>query len=140
MDSDIYMIEFKYAYSDWKILNLHEFFWQFLLHIYNFTFIRVVQYNDLFQVIRAAEECGNTLARVIPPDQSISILNPISLTAEFPINLAAIKMETKVVESSAERDVRMMMPLMIPGLVKVRQLYSSSLHSFVGFILWMCFL
>ena len=71
------------------------------------------------QVVRAAEECGTTLAKVVPFEQTISILNPISLTADFPINLAAIKLETKVIQSGTGSSVRAIMPVITPGLVKV---------------------
>lgn len=70
--------------------------------------------------MRAAEDCGGALAKAISTEQAISILNPISLTADFPINLAAIKLETKVVEAASEANLRTLMPDMIPGLIKVR--------------------
>ncbi len=50
----------------------------------------------VLQVTRAAEECASTLANSIPPEQSVRVLIPIIQTAEFPVNLAAIKMQTKV--------------------------------------------
>ena len=48
------------------------------------------------QVSRAAEECATTLAHSIPAEQCIRVLNPIIQTADYPVNLAAIKMLTKV--------------------------------------------
>ena len=47
-------------------------------------------------VIRAAEESAATLANAISPEQCVRVLNPIIQTAEYPVNLAAIKMQTKV--------------------------------------------
>ena len=47
-------------------------------------------------VVRAAEESAATLATAINSEQCIRVLNPIIQTAEYPVNLAAIKMETKV--------------------------------------------
>ena len=46
--------------------------------------------------MKAAEECAGTLANVIPPEQSIRILNPLILSSEYPVILAAIKMQNKV--------------------------------------------
>ncbi|KAF3842730.1 hypothetical protein F7725_001579 [Dissostichus mawsoni] len=46
-------------------------------------------------VVRAAEEAASTLAGSIHPEQCIKVLCPIVQTADYPINLAAIKMQTK---------------------------------------------
>ena len=48
------------------------------------------------KVVRSAEECADTLANYIPAEQNVQILNPIIKTAQYPINLAAIKMQNKV--------------------------------------------
>ncbi|KAH0621291.1 hypothetical protein JD844_022426 [Phrynosoma platyrhinos] len=47
------------------------------------------------EVVRAAEEAASTLASSIHPEQCIKVLCPIIQTADYPINLAAIKMQTK---------------------------------------------
>ncbi|KAM6984968.1 CLIP-associating protein 1a [Aplochiton taeniatus] len=47
------------------------------------------------EVVRAAEESASTLAGSIHPEQCIKVLCPIVQTADYPINLAAIKMQTK---------------------------------------------
>ncbi|CAB1328669.1 unnamed protein product, partial [Coregonus sp. 'balchen'] len=47
------------------------------------------------EVVRAAEEAASTLAGSIHPEQCIKVLCPIVQTADYPINLAAIKMQTK---------------------------------------------
>ena len=56
--------------------------------------------SDLFQfhskVVRAAEDTASSIAKSIPPEDCISILSPIILNEQFPINLAAIKMLNKV--------------------------------------------
>merc|ERR1719297_404561 len=49
-------------------------------------------------VVRAAEACAATMAALLPPDMVIRVLNPIIKTGDFPVNQAAIKMLTKVVE------------------------------------------
>jgi len=71
------------------------------------------------EVTRAAEECAATIASAIPADQSVRVLIPIVQTAEFPVNLAAIKMQTKVVESAAKEAIIRSLGDMIPGLLKV---------------------
>lgn len=70
-------------------------------------------------MVRAAEECAATLASYIPPIQSIRILIPIVQTAQMPINLAAIKMQTKVVEQMSAEELTPVLPEAIPGLLKV---------------------
>ncbi|KAB0398932.1 hypothetical protein E2I00_007610, partial [Balaenoptera physalus] len=57
------------------------------------------------EVVRAAEEAASTLASSIHPEQCIKVLCPIIQTADYPINLAAIKMQTKVVERIAKEPV-----------------------------------
>ncbi|KTG01725.1 hypothetical protein cypCar_00030584, partial [Cyprinus carpio] len=47
------------------------------------------------EVVRAAEETASTLAGSIHSEQCIKVLCPIVQTADYPINLAAIKMQTK---------------------------------------------
>lgn len=73
----------------------------------------------LFQVVRAAESCAETLASYIPPTQSIRILIPIIQTATMPISLAAIKMQTKVVQQMKTEELTPILPEAIPGLLKV---------------------
>ena len=70
-------------------------------------------------MVRAAEECAATLASYTPPIQSIRILIPIVKAAELPMNLAAIKMQTKVVEQMSAEELLSILPEAIPGLLKV---------------------
>ena len=37
-----------------------------------------------------------TIARLLPPEECLQVLGPLLRDAEFPVNLAAIKMITKV--------------------------------------------
>lgn len=74
------------------------------------------------QVVRAAEEASATLAGSIHPEQCIKVLCPIVQTADYPINLAAIKMQSKVVERIAKESLHQLMPDIIPGLLQVRLL------------------
>uniref|UniRef100_A0A8C9WQG0 Cytoplasmic linker associated protein 2 n=1 Tax=Scleropages formosus TaxID=113540 RepID=A0A8C9WQG0_SCLFO len=50
------------------------------------------------EVVRAAEETAAMLASSISAEQCVKVLCPIIQTAEYPINLAAIKMQTKVID------------------------------------------
>ncbi|XP_016094362.1 CLIP-associating protein 1-A-like isoform X14 [Sinocyclocheilus grahami] len=70
------------------------------------------------EVVRAAEEAASTLASSIHPEQCIKVLCPIVQTADYPINLAAIKMQTKVVERIARESLHQLLPDIIPGLLQ----------------------
>ncbi|XP_027957074.1 CLIP-associating protein 1 isoform X4 [Eumetopias jubatus] len=69
-------------------------------------------------VVRAAEEAASTLASSIHPEQCIKVLCPIIQTADYPINLAAIKMQTKVVERIAKESLLQLLADIIPGLLQ----------------------
>ncbi|XP_065736940.1 CLIP-associating protein 1 isoform X7 [Phocoena phocoena] len=70
------------------------------------------------EVVRAAEEAASTLASSIHPEQCIKVLCPIIQTADYPINLAAIKMQTKVVERIAKEALLQLLADIIPGLLQ----------------------
>uniref|UniRef100_A0A8C0CXL1 CLIP-associating protein 1 n=1 Tax=Balaenoptera musculus TaxID=9771 RepID=A0A8C0CXL1_BALMU len=70
------------------------------------------------EVVRAAEEAAATLASSIHPEQCIKVLCPIVQTADYPINLAAIKMQTKVVERIAKESLLQLLADIIPGLLQ----------------------
>jgi len=70
-------------------------------------------------VLRATDECTTVLARVINTKLCISILNPLSDMAECPMNLAAIKIEEKVIRSASESDARAVLDRVVPTLIKV---------------------
>ncbi|XP_045143366.1 CLIP-associating protein 1 [Echinops telfairi] len=70
------------------------------------------------EVVRAAEEAASTLASSIHPEQCVKVLCPIVQTADYPINLAAIKMQTKVVERLAKESLLQLLPDIIPGLLQ----------------------
>uniref|UniRef100_A0A3P8W9F1 Cytoplasmic linker associated protein 1a n=1 Tax=Cynoglossus semilaevis TaxID=244447 RepID=A0A3P8W9F1_CYNSE len=69
------------------------------------------------EVVRAAEEAASTLAGSIHPEQCIKVLCPIVQTADYPINLAAIKMQTKVIERITKDSLVQLLPDIIPGLL-----------------------
>lgn len=70
------------------------------------------------EVVRAAEEAASTLASSIHPEQCIKVLCPIIQTADYPINLAAIKMQTKVVERITKESLLQLLVDIIPGLLQ----------------------
>ncbi|XP_054909952.1 CLIP-associating protein 2 isoform X31 [Poeciliopsis prolifica] len=70
------------------------------------------------EVVRAAEETAAMLALSISPDQCIKVLCPIIQSADYPINLAAIKMQTKVVERVPREGLAGMLPEIVPGLIQ----------------------
>ncbi|XP_062868423.1 CLIP-associating protein 1 [Trichomycterus rosablanca] len=70
------------------------------------------------EVVRAAEEAASTLASSINAEQCIKVLCPIIQTADYPIDLAAIKMQTKVIERIPEDSLYQLLPDIIPGLLQ----------------------
>ncbi|XP_016359383.1 CLIP-associating protein 1-like [Sinocyclocheilus anshuiensis] len=70
------------------------------------------------EVVRAAEETASTLAGSIHSEQCIKVLCPIIQTADYPINLAAIKMQTKVIERIPQDSLIQLLPDIIPGLLQ----------------------
>ncbi|XP_029696420.1 CLIP-associating protein 1-B-like isoform X9 [Takifugu rubripes] len=70
------------------------------------------------EVVRAAEEAASTLAGSIHPEQCIKVLCPIVQTADYPINLAAIKMQTKAIERITKEPLHQLLSDIIPGLLQ----------------------
>ncbi|XP_036047925.1 CLIP-associating protein 2 isoform X3 [Onychomys torridus] len=70
------------------------------------------------EVVRSAEEAASVLATSISPEQCIKVLCPIIQTADYPINLAAIKMQTKVIERVSKDTLNMLLPEIMPGLIQ----------------------
>ncbi|XP_059206489.1 CLIP-associating protein 2 isoform X5 [Centropristis striata] len=70
------------------------------------------------EVVRAAEETAAMLALSISPDQCVKVLCPIIQSADYPINLAAIKMQTKVVERVPREGLMSLLPEIVPGLIQ----------------------
>ncbi|XP_073682474.1 CLIP-associating protein 1-like [Garra rufa] len=70
------------------------------------------------EVVRAAEETASTLAGSIHSEQCIKVLCPIIQTADYPINLAAIKMQTKVIERISKDSLILLLAEIIPGLLQ----------------------
>nr|XP_020834221.1 CLIP-associating protein 2 isoform X20 [Phascolarctos cinereus] len=70
------------------------------------------------EVVRSAEEAASMLATSISPEQCIKVLCPIIQTADYPINLAAIKMQTKVIERVSQDTLAQLLPEIVPGLIQ----------------------
>ncbi|XP_036366144.1 CLIP-associating protein 1-B isoform X16 [Octopus sinensis] len=84
------------------------------------TILKVLEsHKDLIrEVVKAAEECAGTLANVIPPEQSIRILNPLIQSSQYPVILAAIKMQNKVIELLPKEELETSLTEIVPGLLK----------------------
>ena len=80
----------------------------------------VLYYLTLAQVVRAAEACAATMASLLPSEMVVRVLNPIIKTGDFPVNQAAIKMLTKVVERQTPDSMQLHVGEVMPGLLKVR--------------------
>ena len=52
------------------------------------------------QVVRVAEEAAGTIAKSLVPRLCLQALSPVLREAEFPVNLAALKMAVKVLLDS----------------------------------------
>ncbi|XP_068940576.1 CLIP-associating protein 2 isoform X21 [Petaurus breviceps papuanus] len=70
------------------------------------------------EVVRSAEEAASVLATSISPEQCIKVLCPIIQTADYPINLAAIKMQTKVIERVSKESLAQLLLEIVPGLIQ----------------------
>ncbi|XP_073773260.1 CLIP-associating protein 1-B isoform X16 [Danio rerio] len=70
------------------------------------------------EVVRAAEETACTLAGSIHSEQCIKVLCPIIQTADYPISLSAIKMQTRVIERISHDSLLQLLPDIIPGLLQ----------------------
>ncbi|KAG5842215.1 hypothetical protein ANANG_G00175290 [Anguilla anguilla] len=65
-----------------------------------------------------AEETAAMLATSISPEQCIKVLCPIIQSADYPMNLAAIKMQTKVIERIPREHMNQLLPEIVPGLIQ----------------------
>nr|XP_044992783.1 CLIP-associating protein 2 isoform X29 [Jaculus jaculus] len=70
------------------------------------------------EVVRSAEEAAAVLATSISAEQCIKVLCPIIQTADYPINLAAIKMQTRVIERVSKETLNLLLPEIMPGLIQ----------------------
>ncbi|XP_071448636.1 CLIP-associating protein 1 isoform X13 [Hetaerina americana] len=69
-------------------------------------------------VVRAAESCAGAMAAIMPADAVVLVLNLLIKTEDFPVNQAAIKMLTRLVEQRGHVVIEPLLPQIMPGLVK----------------------
>jgi len=79
-------------------------------------------------VVRAAESCAATMAGRLPADMVVRVLNPIIKTGDFPVNQAAIKMLTKLVEKQNPESICQHLADIMPGLLKAYDNVESSVR------------
>ncbi|CAH8581959.1 unnamed protein product [Schistosoma bovis] len=68
-------------------------------------------------VIRAAEDCANTVAQNLPQELCLNVLTPLINDSQLHINLPAIKMQMQVIQNSSPELVHEFINALIPGLV-----------------------
>lgn len=76
------------------------------------------------QVVRCAEQCAAAMA-VCPFEVVVGVLNPLITTAEYPMNLAAIKMMTKLVEHHGTEICDEHLKDVMPRLIQVLHLLQT---------------
>ena len=59
------------------------------------------------------------MSGVLPPEMVVRVLNPIIKTGDFPVNQAAIKMLSKLVEKQTADSMEPHVGEVMPGLLKV---------------------
>ncbi|XP_046683074.1 CLIP-associating protein 2 isoform X4 [Homalodisca vitripennis] len=80
------------------------------------------------EVVRNAESCANTIATTLAPEMVIRVLAPLIQTGEFPLNLAALKMLTRLVEYHGRDPVYNYLPDLMPGLIQAYDNQESSVR------------
>ncbi|XP_018652221.1 putative clasp2 protein [Schistosoma mansoni] len=68
-------------------------------------------------VVRAAEDCANTVAQNLPQELCLNVLTPLINDSQLHINLPAIKMQMQVIQNSSPELVHEFINALIPGLV-----------------------
>ncbi|XP_022787284.1 CLIP-associating protein 1-A-like isoform X5 [Stylophora pistillata] len=80
------------------------------------------------EVARVAEEAAGTIAKSLPPEVCLQALSPVLREAEFPVNLAALKMTIKVVEDIDGETIEENLGEIVPGLVRCYDHVESSVR------------
>lgn len=80
------------------------------------------------EVARVAEEAAGTIAKNLPPEVCLQALSPVLRDAEFPVNLAALKMTIKVVEDIDSETVGENLSDIVPGLIRCYDHVESSVR------------
>ena len=69
------------------------------------------------------------MASLLPSEMVVRVLNPIIKTGDFPVNQAAIKMLTKVVERQTPDSMQLHVGEVMPGLLKVSERQHGDIES-----------
>jgi len=80
------------------------------------------------EVVRNAEACANTIATTLAPGMVIRVLAPLIQTGDYPLNLAAIKMLTKLIDASGRDPVFDYLADLMPGLIQAYDNQESSVR------------
>jgi len=80
------------------------------------------------EVVRSGEACANMIATTLPPEAVIRVLTPLIQTGEFPLNLAAIKMLTKLVDACGRDPIMAHLPDLMPPLIQAYDNQESSVR------------
>jgi len=80
------------------------------------------------EVARVAEEAAGTIAKNLAPEVCLQALSPVLRDAEFPVNLAALKMTIKVVEDIDSETVGESLGEIVPGLIRCYDHVESSVR------------
>lgn len=95
-----------------------------------FTILKILEAHkdEEKEVSRAAEICSAIAANVLPPEQCFRTLKPLIMTGEYPMNQAAIKMLTKLVEQQPKNITAHLLPEIMPPLLKAYDNTESSVR------------
>lgn len=79
-------------------------------------------------VQRTAEVCATTIATLLDPSLVIRVLVPLITTGDYPVNLAAVKALTKLVETHGKDPVQSYLNDLMPGLIQAYDSEESSVR------------
>lgn len=84
------------------------------------TILRILQAQKDREsdVAKNAEFCSAVAAIKLPAEQCVRTLKPLIVTGEYPVNQAAIKMLTKLVEQHPKNIIMQLLPDVMPALIK----------------------
>uniref|UniRef100_A0A2H8TIG7 CLIP-associating protein 1 n=1 Tax=Melanaphis sacchari TaxID=742174 RepID=A0A2H8TIG7_9HEMI len=90
---------------------------------YNFTELIILKVLNMCcdpckPVVKVAEECSFALSISLQPETVVRVITPLISAKEFPVNLMAIKMMTKLVDMYGSPPVALQMKEIMPGLLQ----------------------
>ncbi|ESO94352.1 hypothetical protein LOTGIDRAFT_118703 [Lottia gigantea] len=105
------------------------------------TIFRILeaQKDSAKEVFKAAEECALTMAKFMPTEQTLKILKSIIESAKCPVNMAAIKMQAKVMEHIDKGVLLKNLECVTPGLLKACEDNDSHVRKAAIFALVACY-